>query len=233
MSEATERGSKWWIRYVVVPIIKAIVYSSGITAVALAVIPYIFTTKPLIVGINTLGYSLAGGEGFSTGKAYKGSFPNNFECYSGTDCMKVQYSDQSQVNHRLDWSLIAWYPFSCEGVANANKADECITDLFISGNFKEIQRLTLWARGENGNEVVEFGVGGKNEVVEDRGFKYLKPQTQPASRVILTSNWKKYEIDLVDRDLTHVVPLFYVYYTFEDNPQGATFYLDDIQFEGH
>jgi hypothetical protein len=46
MPESTEQGSKWWIRYVVVPIIVAIIGSSGIVAIVLAVIPYIFTTPP-------------------------------------------------------------------------------------------------------------------------------------------------------------------------------------------
>ena len=192
----------------------------------------------LIVPLDDLGYSQGGGEGVSTGWAYKrdlpnNDFPNDFECYSGADCIRVDYYNQK--NHRLDWSLLAWYPFNCDRRwVDVDKA-KCSTDLLKSGNFKEIQRLTLWARGKNGNEIVEFGVGDKNElVVGSFGFDYyLRPERQPAGRVILTRQWKKYEIDLGDRDLMHAVPLFYVYYTADDNPQGAMFYVDDIQFEGY
>jgi hypothetical protein len=186
-------------------------------------------SPPLIVPLETLGYSWPGGEGFSTGWAYQRDFPNKFECYTGSDCLLVHYNSKI---HRLDWSFIGWYSFDC-GRRTAERAG-CVTDLLKSGNFREIQRLTFWARGENGNEIVEFGVGGGFEIVQGSfGFEYLKPQRQPTGRVILTSHWEKYEIDLVDRDLTHVVPLFYAYYTVEDNPQGAKFYVDDIQFEGH
>jgi hypothetical protein len=111
---------------------------------------------------------------------------------------------------------------------------KCTTDFLNSINLKEIQRLTLWARGENGNEIVEFGVGNGNEVVDFLdGFEYRKPQGQSSGRVTLTTDWEKYEIDLVASDLTRAVPLFYAYHTAEDNPQGATYYLDDIQFEGY
>jgi len=201
--------------------------------VTVLVVAFILSScsPPLIVPLETIGYSFPGGEGFSTGWVYQRDFPIKFECYTGSDCLLVDYNSKI---HNLDWSFIAWYPFNCEpSWVDIEKAG-CITDLLKSGNFREIQRLTLWARGANGNEVVEFAVGGGFEVVEGPfANKYLRPQRQSTSRLILTTVWKKYEIDLIDRDLTHVVPLFYAYYTVEDNPQGAEFYVDDIQFEGY
>ncbi|MDL1943584.1 hypothetical protein FBQ99_14720 [Chloroflexi bacterium CFX2] len=210
------------------------------TIVTALVVAFILSScsPPLIVPLDNLGYAQSGGESLTTFRAYKRDFPNNefpndFECYSGSDCLRVEYYIQN--HRRFDWSLIAWYPYNCDRRWVDIDKVKCITDLLKSGNFKEIQHLTLWARGRVGNEIVEFGVGDKNElVVGSFGFNYyLKPQRQPAGRVILTSHWKKYEIDLADRDLTHVVPLFYVYYTVDDNPQGAIFYVDDIQFEGY
>jgi hypothetical protein len=186
-------------------------------------------SQPLIVRLDTLGYFKPEGEGLSTGWAFKGDFPNNFECYSESDCMLIHFNSKSQT---LGWSLMIWYPFSCEH-GTPDQAN-CITDRLKSGNFNEIQRLTFWARGKEGNEIVEFGVGGGFEtVIGPYGFEYFKPQEQPAGRITLTSHWEKYEIDLVDRDLTHVVPLFYAFYTVEENPQGAIIYVDDIQFEGY
>ncbi len=45
MKEETEKGTKWWIRYVFVPLGVALIGGGGLCAVAVAVIPYIFATS--------------------------------------------------------------------------------------------------------------------------------------------------------------------------------------------
>ena len=44
MPEGTEQGSKWWIRFVIVPIVIAIIGGGGVTAIIVAVLPDIFST---------------------------------------------------------------------------------------------------------------------------------------------------------------------------------------------
>jgi hypothetical protein len=49
--------------------------------------------------------------------------------------------------------------------------------------------------------------------------------------VTLTENWKEYAIDLTDADLKHIIGGIYWAANWDNNPDGATFYLDDIRFE--
>ena len=53
MAEEKEKGAKWWIRYVFVPIAVALIGGGGVCAIAVAVIPYIFPTPSPSQIINT------------------------------------------------------------------------------------------------------------------------------------------------------------------------------------
>jgi outer membrane protein OmpA-like peptidoglycan-associated protein len=50
--------------------------------------------------------------------------------------------------------------------------------------------------------------------------------------VRLTSDWKEYSIDLRKKDLRHIIAGFGVFLSKAENPGGATFYVDDILYEG-
>jgi len=45
MKEETEKGSKWWIRYVFVPLGVALIGGGGLCAVVVAAIPYVFAAS--------------------------------------------------------------------------------------------------------------------------------------------------------------------------------------------
>ena len=47
----------------------------------------------------------------------------------------------------------------------------------------------------------------------------------------MTAEWKRYEIDLAGLDMRRAVGLFMWVATDLQNPKGATFYLDNVQFE--
>lgn len=93
-------------------------------------------------------------------------------------------------------------------------------------NLVGAKKLTFWARGEKGGEVIsDFKMGGI--------FQGEYPDTGSASTgpIVLTKEWKQYTISLKGVDLSYIIGGFCWVTTKNDNPQGMTFYLDDIQYE--
>ena len=91
-----------------------------------------------------------------------------------------------------------------------------------------VTRLTFWARGANGGEKAEFKVGGIGGTYGDS----LQPAVS-TGEITLSSDWQQYAIDLTGKDLSYVIGGFVWVTNQVQNPNGATIYLDDIQFEGH
>jgi hypothetical protein len=86
-------------------------------------------------------------------------------------------------------------------------------------------KLTFWARGEKGGEVIaELKVGGIRGEISDSASVSIGPIT-------LTPEWKEYTIDLNNEDLSLVIGGFSFVISCMENPQGATFYLDEIAYE--
>jgi hypothetical protein len=101
--------------------------------------------------------------------------------------------------------------------------------------------LTFWARGQNGGEVVDFfmgGVGWNGDTVNSPCTPSF-PGPCPASdstpavkiTVALSNQWAKYSINLTGRNLSYVLGGFGWGVDGAVNPNGAVFYLDDIQYE--
>jgi hypothetical protein len=91
-------------------------------------------------------------------------------------------------------------------------------------NLTGAKKLTFWAKGEAGGEVVDFrlGVIGKDKANADSGSANL-------SGVKLTNEWKQYEIDLAAKDLSKIKTGFV--WALGAKGQPVTFYLDDIRYE--
>ncbi len=87
------------------------------------------------------------------------------------------------------------------------------------------QRITFWARGAKGGEVVSFlfGIIPKEKHFFDTGSAHL-------DKVALTREWKQYTIDAHGQDLTRIKTGFV--WTLASGGEPVTFYLDDIQWEG-
>lgn len=83
-------------------------------------------------------------------------------------------------------------------------------------------KLTFWAKGEYGSEVVEFRIGNLRE-----DFDY----SAPIGEIVLSSEWEKFEVDLRGISLDYVVNGFWWVLLERSNPRGAEIYLDDIKFE--
>jgi hypothetical protein len=92
-------------------------------------------------------------------------------------------------------------------------------------NLSGMSKLTFWARGKKGGEIIKkFIVGGIKENYPDSAFIELGP-------VILTDKWRQFTINLAGRDLNYISGGFGWATDLEANPEGWTFYLDDIKYE--
>jgi hypothetical protein len=104
-------------------------------------------------------------------------------------------------------------------------------------NLQGATTLTFWARGEFGGERVAFfmgGVGrdqftGQPEPGKDFPDSALRTPAQGIT-YLLTNKWKKFTINLAARNLQKVLGGFGWGAGTAENPNGATFYLDDIQY---
>lgn len=132
-------------------------------------------------------------------------FPDN--THHGPCCMKIVFSDANS------WAGIVW-----QNPAENWGDDEGGLDL--SG----AKKLTFWARGERGNEMVEFkmGVIGASKKFHDSGRASL-------GRVRLDKTWKQYTIPLEGVNLSRIVSGFV--FSVKGRSDAVIFYLDDILYE--
>lgn len=91
---------------------------------------------------------------------------------------------------------------------------------------KGFKKLTFWAKGKKGGEQVEFKSGGI-----DNPAKPYKDSFEVTMRgEPLEKSWKQYTIDLSGQNLSNVIGGFAWVANRDSNPNGLTFYLDDIVF---
>src|SRR5579862_8735661 len=104
----------------------------------------------------------------------------------GKTCIKITYS--GKATQGANWAGIFWqHP--------ANNWGEKPGGYDLSA----YKRLTFWARGEEGGEkVAEFKVGGITGEHGDSDSGAVGPIT-------LTKDWKKYTLDLADKNLSHII----------------------------
>ena len=132
--------------------------------------------------------------------------------HSGTTSIQITYS--AKKTQGAGWAGIYWQN-------PPNNWGERRGGFDLTG----YNKLTFWARGENGGEAIkEFKVGGIGGVYPDS----LAAQMGP---VALSKEWKKYTLNLSSEDLSYVNGGFCWSSASALNPNGATFYLDDIRFE--
>lgn len=132
--------------------------------------------------------------------------------HSGTTCIKIIYSNKASQGAR--WGGVYW-----QNPAN-NWGDR-------KGGFDltGAKKLTFWAKGEKGGErIEEFKLGGITGLYPDSDIAGVGP-------VLLTTEWEKFEIDLSGKDLSYISGGFCWSTNLDVNPNGVTFYLDDIRYE--
>ena len=89
-------------------------------------------------------------------------------------------------------------------------------------------RVSFWAAGDKGGEIVEFKAGGIA-----KGDKRPFSDTFEASlgKVVLTKEWQHFDIDLGSCSLKDVIGAFAWTAAANWNPKPTVFYLDDIRYE--
>lgn len=135
--------------------------------------------------------------------------------YVGRTCIKFDYS--ARKSQGQGWSGVYWqYP--------ANNWGNLRGGYDLTG----MTKLSFWARGAKGGEIIEkFGVGG---IGIGRDVPYPDSSVTEAGPIELTDAWKQYTINLAGKDLTYLNGGFFWTLSADSNPEGATFYLDNIQF---
>ena len=132
--------------------------------------------------------------------------------HSETTCIKIVYSDALSQGAR--WVGVYWQN-------PANNWGDRQGGFDLTGATK----LSFWVRGENGGErIEEFKMGGVTGLYPDSDIAGIGP-------VLLTREWKRYAIDLRGKDLSYISGGFAWATNIDVNPEGATFYLDDIRYE--
>jgi len=145
-----------------------------------------------------------------TAKDIKYDNANKENPYSGNTCIKITYKDVSGNR----WAGIMWqHPANNWGNVDGGY------DLSSS------KKVTFWARGEKGGErIEEFKVGGIMGEYPDSDMASIGP-------IILTKDWQQYTIDLAGKDMSYISGGFCWATNIDVNPEGITFYLDDIKYE--
>jgi hypothetical protein len=132
--------------------------------------------------------------------------------HGGTTCIKIEYTPTRSQG--AGWIGMYWQ----------NPANNWATKK-EGFDLTGAKKLKFWARGEKGNEIIsEFKVGGITGEFPDSDSAGIGP-------VMLSKEWKEYEIDLAGKDLSHIIGGFCLSANSDDNPDGFIIYLDDIRYE--
>ncbi|MDD5236784.1 MAG: hypothetical protein PHU91_03895, partial [Candidatus Omnitrophica bacterium] len=137
---------------------------------------------------------------------------SNVSAHSGATCIEFTYT--AKKTQGQGWAGVQWQnPPNNWG----NKKG--------GYDLKDMTKLTFWARGAKGGEKIQkFAVGGIKGAYPDSAEVEIGP-------IELTDTWKEYTINLAGKDLNYISGGFSWVATSDMNPEGATFYVDDIKFE--
>ena len=157
------------------------------------------------------------GDGKSIGWGGQIDYGHSNNCHLGSTCMRIAYTP---VSPTVYWVGISWQHPKGNWAA--------INEGF---NLDEATRLTFWARGKEGGEAVTFSVGGLGRDAETcvPDAPYPDSVCPPVSTSpLLSTTWQQYSIDLVGKDLAHVIMGFLVSI---GGGEAQTIYLDEIRYE--
>jgi len=128
--------------------------------------------------------------------------------HSGKTCLKVDFTSGD------GWGGVQWQ----------SPANDWENQKPGGYDLTGAKKLTFWAKGAKGGEVVSFFCGGKQD---DK--PYHNTADGKLDKVALTADWKEYTIDLTGKDLTRIKSGFEWVLGASGSP--VEFYLDDIQYE--
>ena len=91
-------------------------------------------------------------------------------------------------------------------------------------NLSKAKKLSFWARGESGGEIMEAKLGGT-------AANYPDSETLTSGPITLTNVWTEYVLDLSAADLFYISSGFGLSVKQDANPKGAIFYIDDVKYD--
>lgn len=127
--------------------------------------------------------------------------------HAGKYCLRAQYKSPG------GWGGVVWQQ------PGSNWGDKP-----GGWNLAGAKRLSFWARGERGDEVVSFEFG-----LIDADKRYHDTGKGKLDKLRLATDWKQYTIDLTGADLSRIVTGFV--WVVGGQGQPITFYLDDVRYE--
>ena len=155
-------------------------------------------------------YAPSGWMGDYSAIKFSDGWPKN--TYAGATCIKITYDAAKSRTEK--WAGIYWQdPPNNWGSAKGG--------LDLTG----AKKLVFAIRGEKGGEVInDIFLGGIKGQYADSCSVAIGP-------IELTTQWETYEIDLTGKDLSHIIGGFGWSTNLSANPDGCTFYLDEIRYE--
>ena len=136
-----------------------------------------------------------------------GSYKNLHQ--PGSPCLRIMYMAEGHMG----WAGVSWQN-------PANNWGE-----FDGGyNLSKAKKLSFWARGESGGEIMEAKLGGT-------AANYPDSETLTSGPITLTNVWTEYVLDLSAADLFYISSGFGLSVKQDANPKGAIFYIDDVKYD--
>ncbi len=169
---------------------------------------------PKKVTLPAVVYEEGGAPGLWAASGYMGNagaIKQNPDCtdapHSGKTCLEFTYTLAK------DWAGVVWQdPVNDWGAAPGG--------FDLTG----AQRLTFWARGKNGGEKLKIEAG-----VYDNKAKFPDSAKLSLGAIVLTKDWKQYEIPLAGKNLSRIKSGFCWVVAGQGTP--LTFYFDDVRYE--
>ena len=163
---------------------------------------------------------------YSDGDDFKSFVPSGFMGHSslqpdfkcaetpknGATCIKVNFPTV-----KGEWAALSWQ-------IPANNWGEKDGGLDLTG----AKKLSFWARGAKGGEVVGFNLGGDS--AEAAKLPFPNSAKADLGKVTVGKEWKEYSIPLDGLNLARIVYGF-TFIVIADSAEPAYFYLDDIRYE--
>jgi hypothetical protein len=165
-----------------------------------------FAVKAYFVPSGYMGDGEQGSKLIELNDQWKGN------CHPGPTCIRISYHPG-----KTGWAGVYWqYPTHNWG----DKPGRAV---------ESAKKVIFFARGEVGGELVKFKAGGTDD--PDKKYHDSFDRTLEPDPVELKTEWERFEIDLTGADTSSVLGAFAWIASQNGNPNGLTFYLDDIRYE--
>jgi hypothetical protein len=151
-----------------------------------------------------------------------GEFGRRYIEFSGSDHTNPHGRENSvKITYRFG-------PTKWGGMYWQNKPDNWGDQPGNNYSAQGFSKVTFWARGEHGGEMLEFKVGG----IDKQGKRYRDSVLAMTGRIALTKDWKSYSIDLSSQDLSSLIGGFcWVASADYNHGNQITFFLENLTME--